>query len=207
MPNKEEIKENISSIWKISILAQKCLNYTFYLHKPETQEELDFLNSSTDFQFIRHLLWRNTVIELSKLFSTSPKRDKYNIFHFIKKLKRDQSYGAFRIDAAKIEDWENRLEKNKELINSVILLRDKVYGHTDNENNKKNLVTPTFEQTEKLLKIVENVIQEIYSTVFDSHASTESPVVNKNPSKIIKILSAEKKLRIDALKELLKNDE
>jgi len=174
------------------------------MHKPDTKAELDFLNHSRDFQFIRHILWRNTVIELSKLFNTSPKRDKYNIFHFIKKLKKDQYFGGFGIDQNKILQWENRLEENRKIIDSVISLRDKVYGHTDNEKAKKGLNTPTFEQTEKLITLVENVIQEIYYSVFDSHALVECPVVAANPSEIISILAAEKKARLDALENLLK---
>ncbi len=204
MPDKKEIKDNISAIWKISILAKKCLKYSFYLHKPDTEAELDFLNYSRDFHFIRHILWRNSVIELSKLFNSSPKRDKYNIFHFLNKLKKDQYFGGFDINQAKIESWEKRLEESNETINSLLLLRDKVYGHTDNESAKSNLDTPTFEQTEKLLLIVENVIQEIYSTVFDSHAEIESAHIFENPSRIVKILASEKKARIDGLNTLMK---
>jgi hypothetical protein len=141
-------------------------------------------------------LWRNTVIELSKLFNSSPKRDKYNIFHFIKKLRKDQYYGGLGVDQKKVDGWENRLEENRETINSIILLRDRVYGHTDNENAKKGLDTPTFEETQRLLEIVENVIYEIYSTVFDSHALIESPTVTENPSKIIKYLRPRTKLEL-----------
>jgi hypothetical protein len=56
MPNKDEIKESIWAIWKISILAKKCLKYSIYLHKPETKDELDYLNYSRDFHFIRHIV-------------------------------------------------------------------------------------------------------------------------------------------------------
>ncbi len=204
MPDKKEIKDNIWKIWKISILARKCLKYSYYLHKPETKEELNFLNKSKDFHFIRHILWRNSVIELSKLFNSSPKRDKYNIFHFLNKLKKDQYFGGFGIDQSKIENWEKQIEESNETIKSILLLRDKVYGHTDSEKSKSNLDTPTFEQTEKLLLIIENVIQEIYSTIFDSHAAIENNHLFENPSKIIKILAAEKKGRIDELNKLVK---
>ncbi|WP_422860972.1 hypothetical protein ACOKFD_09390 [Flagellimonas sp. S174] len=205
MPSKTEIKENILAIWKISILSKKCLKYSYYLHKPDSPEELDYLNNSRDFEFVRHIMWRNAVIELSKLVSGSSKRDKYNIFHFIKKLKKDQYFGGFGIAEEKIKDWENRLEENRETINIVLSLRDKVYGHTDNKKSKENLDTPTFEKTEKLLQIIDNVIQEIYLTVFDSHADIESSHIYENLSGIIKILAAEKKSRRDGLMDLMKN--
>ena len=199
MPEKEEIEKNIFTIWKISILANKCLKYSQYLHKPETDDELDFLNHSREFHFIRHVLWRNTVIELSKLFSFSPKRDKYNIYHFINKFKKDQCFGGFKIEESKIQNWESRLEENKKIISAVLLLRDKVYGHTDNENSRKDLDTPTFEETLKLIEIVETIVQEIYSIVLDSDAIIRNPIVDENPSRIIKILAANRKDRINAL--------
>lgn len=205
MPSKTEIKDNIWVIWRISILAKKCLKYSYYLHKPDTQEELDYLKNSRDFHFIRHIMWRNAVIELCKLFSNSSKRDKYNIFHFIKKLKKDQYFGGFGIDHNKIKVWENKLEENRETITTILLLRDKVYGHTDNKKPKDNLDTPTFEQTEKLLQIIESIIQEIYSTVFETHAEIESSHIYENPSGILKILAAEKKSRIDGRLKLMKN--
>ena len=205
MPSETEIKDNIWAIWKISILAKKCLKYSYYLHKPDSPEELEYLNHSRDFHFIRHIMWRNSVIELSKLFSSSSKRDKFNIFHFIKKLKKDQYFGGFGIAVSKIKNWENRLEENRETITAILSLRDKVYGHTDNEKSKEELDTPTFEQTERLLQIIESVIQEIYSTVFNSHADIESSHIYESPAGIIKILAAEKKSRVDGLIDLMKN--
>lgn len=197
MSKKEEIEKKILTIWKISISANKCLKYSLYLHRPETKVEQDYLNHSYDFHFIRIILWKYTIIELSKLFSTSPKRDKYNIINFIKSLEKDQYFGDFNIEPCKIQNWKNRLKENKEIINIVLLLRDKVYGHTDNENARKDLDTPTFEETKKLIEIVENIVQEIYSTVLDSHALVRNPIVDQVPSRIIKILAADRKDRIN----------
>ncbi|MHA7830858.1 MAG: AbiU2 domain-containing protein [Flagellimonas sp.] len=194
---KEEIKENILAIWKIAILARKSYEYCYYLHKPETSDELEYLNNSREFKFIRHILWRNTVIELSKLFNSSPKRDKYNIFHFIKKLKGDQYFGGFGISQEKINGWEDQLQENDDLIGKILLLRDKVYGHTDGENTIKNLDTPTFSETEELLKIIEDVIKEIYYSIFDSEAMVDTSFVKEGPSNIIKVLSEERKSRLN----------
>mgnify|MGYP004252117291 FL=1 len=49
------------------------------------------------------------------------------------------------------------------------------------------------------------MIKEIYSSVFDSHAMVDSPNLELNPSKIIKILAAERKARVSAIEDLLKN--
>ncbi|GBF19535.1 MULTISPECIES: AbiU2 domain-containing protein [Arenibacter] len=204
MGKKEEIKDIIWEIWKISINAKRFLKYSFYLHKPDTKEEFEYLRMSRDFQFIAHALWRNAVIELSKLFNDSKNRDKFNIFHFIKKLDKNGYFRSFEISQTKIDSWYKQIEESRETIDLITGLRDKVYAHTDGLIDKNGLDTPTFEQTEKLIDIVESVIKEIYSSIFDAHAMMDSPSLELSPSKIIKILAAEKKARISAIEDLLK---
>ena len=201
MNKKEEIKDIIWEIWKISINAKRFLKYSYYLHKPDTEKEQEYLKTSRDFKFIAHALWRNAVIELSKLFNESKNRDKFNIFHFIKKLEKNGHFRGFKIAQTKIDDWYIQIEENRKTIDSITKLRDKVYAHTDGPVEKNGLDTPTFEETEKLILIIESVIKEIYSSIFDSHAMTDSPNLNLNPSKIIKVLAAEKKSRLDVLKK------
>jgi len=204
MPTKKELKENIWLIWKILTLAKECYQYSYYMHKPETPGELEYLKYSQHFQFIRHILWRNTVIELCKLFSKSSGRDKFNIFHFIGKLKKDGHFRSFDVDATKITDWESRLDANKETIEKLLILRDKVYAHTDRMNKNPDDLTPTFEAVKQLIDIVENVIQEIYATVFETHAMMETPLFNRNRFDIVKVLADAKNTRLQPLLDEIK---
>ena len=204
MGKKAEIKDNIWEIWKIAINAKRFLKNSFYLHKPDSKEELEYLKNSRDFHFIGHSLWRLAVIELSKLFNNSKTRDKFNISHFIKKLEKDGYYGVLGIDQSKIDYWRNQITNNHSVIEMIIDLRDKIYAHTDGPEAKSKLDTPTFEQTENLIHIIENVIQEIYSNIFDSYANVESPDIDLNPSGIIKILAADKRARLEKFKKPLK---
>lgn len=206
MSKTEDIKNSIWEIWKISLNAKHFLKYSFYLHKPDTAEELDYLKNSRDFKFIAHSLWRNAVIELSKLFNDSKEVDKFNIFHFIKKLEKNGHFRSFKIDQLKIDDWYNQIDQNRETIDLIVKLRKKVYAHTDSPEAKIGLDTPTFEQTLKLIDIIENVIKEIYSSVFNSEAMIDSSHLELSPSKIIKILAAEKKTRISYRNDILKKD-
>tara|TARA_R110002020_G_scaffold179235_2_gene372378 strand:+ start:1395 stop:2015 length:621 start_codon:yes stop_codon:yes gene_type:complete len=204
MGKKEDVKDIIWEIWEISINAKRFLKYSFYLHKPDTKEELEYLRTSRDFQFIAQALWQNAVIELSKLFSNSKNRDKFNIFHFIKKLEKNGHFSGFEISQNKINNWYTNIEESRETINLIIKLRDKVYAHTDGYLEKKGLDTPTFEQTLKLIDIVESVIEEIHSSIFDTQAMMNSRHLEFNPSKILKILAREREIRISARKGLLK---
>jgi len=131
MTKEEEIKNEIWNIWQISLFAKECFSYSQYLHNPKTKVELEYIRGSKDFQFFRHILWRNTVIELAKLFTDKKDRDRFNIFHFLKKLKVGGQFGKMGIPETQITNWENQIATNSEAINMILTLRDKVYAHTD----------------------------------------------------------------------------
>jgi len=202
MTKKDEIKKEIWQIWQILLLAKECHSYSFYLHKPDTKEEFEYLQHSNNFIFIRHIMWRMTVIELSKLFKESAKSDRYNIFHFISKLKTGGYFGKIGISESVISEWENQINYNSETISKILLLRDKLYSHTDSDKEKYSKNDVSFEKTEKLIKIVESIVQEIYSTVFDSHALIETISFDRKSFKMIKILAEERnKITRDLLEE------
>ncbi len=196
-----EIKNEVWQIWQILLIAKECFQYSLYLHKPSTQEEQNYLRHSQDFGFIRQILWRMSVIELSKLFCDSKDRDRFNIFHFINKLKKGGHFGDMGISKTTIAKWENQIAINKDTITQILTLRDKVYAHTDANGEKYTKGDLTFQQTEKLIQIIENVIQEIYSTVFQTHAIMDTPIFEKERFNIIKILASEQDRRIKELQE------
>lgn len=199
MDKKVEIKNDIWNICQILITAKDSFQYSFYLHKPDTEEEQDYLNHSPDFIFIRHILWRMCIIEFSKLFSNSKDRDRFNILHFIKKLKKTEYFGDMRFSEAIIADWENQIEINKDTISQVLTLRDKVYGHTDPKIENFINIELSFQQTDKLIQIIEMVIQEIYFTVFDAHAIIDTPTFDRKRFNIITILANEKESEMNGL--------
>lgn len=204
---KKELEEEISNIWDILIYAKDCYQYSFYLHKPETLEETDYLNNSQDFKFIRHILWRMTIIEIAKLFSNSKTRDRYNLKHFINKLKKAGHFGDCKINIITIEKWEEQLLINETLIKDILTLRDKIYAHTDPNKEEYTKIEITFEKIGSLLNIVEDVIQDIYLSVFNSGVDFESPFMDNNRTNIVKILATEKMKRIEELTSKYRNKE
>lgn len=197
---KTELKESIWPIWEILTISKDCYEYAFYFHKPETDDESEYLNNSSDFRFIRHMLWRMTIIELSKLFSNSKNRDKFNLNHFINKLKKNQYFGDIGILQEKIENWEKILQDNHKLINNILILRDKIYAHRDPKKDDFKLIDITFQEIEILINLSEEIITEIYSVAFDSHAHITTIYFKKNQFKLIKILAEEKKNRLNRFK-------
>ncbi len=101
------------------------------------------------------------VIELSKLFSNSSKRDRYNLNHFISKLKKSGHFGDMGIAQSSIDKWELALYNNQNHIDNILTLRDKIYAHTDPKKDDYKAIDLSFQDVEALIKIVEGIIKEI----------------------------------------------
>ena len=197
MTKKEEIHKEIWNIWQLQLEVKHCFEYSYYLHKPETIEEENYLKTSQDFRYIRLILWKMAVIELAKLFKET---DRFSIIRFIKKLKKDGYYGDLGVDSDVINNWQKSIEENKSSIETIIKLRDKLYAHTDSAKEKYLYESISFEQTKKLIEIVESVISEIYSVVLDSYADLSSPIFERKRFNIIKILSKAHEDRLEEFK-------
>lgn len=193
---KDEIKQEIWGIWEILILARECFEYSNYLYNPDTKEESEYLSFSQDFDFIRHILWRMTIIEISKLFA---KRDSFNLKHFIAKLKKAGHFSKAGINEATINKWETELFNNETTVTNILTLRNKIYAHSDLKKDDYNTIQITFQEIAKLILIAENVIKEIYLTVFKADTEMTTIVFDKNNFDIIKILADEKRKSIEAL--------
>ena len=193
MTKKELIKNEIWIIWKIYILCKECFNYTYYLHKPDTKEEFKYLARDPDFKFIRHILWRMMIIELSKLLSKSERRDKYNLLNLLTKLGKQGFYGDTSVTKETLSRWQTALESNDELIQEILLLRDKFYAHTDNNSDGSTEITISFREIKDLLLIIEDIIKEIHHQVLNREAMVEDVIFDKEHFDIIKILSADQK--------------
>ena len=83
MTKVEELKKETWRIVEIYLSAKENFNYCHYLHEPDTREEAEYLKVDRDLRFIRHSLWRLSIIELAKLFSDRKSTHKFNLLHFV----------------------------------------------------------------------------------------------------------------------------
>ncbi len=200
MTNKEkEFKDEIETIWDILIYAKDNFEYCHYLYNTETKEEAEYIKHSNDFKFIREMLWRMAVIELAKFYSSS-NNQKFRLKLFISKLKFDGYFGDMGIDPMIIASWESRIRQNKDTIDVLIDLRDKVYAHTDRKGISHPQDSIRFKDVNELLVLAEEIIKEIYLSVFDSEADLDSPLVNTKNINIIKVLAKEKQNLLEKIK-------
>lgn len=200
MTNKEkEFKDEIEKIWDILIYAKDNFEYCHYLYNTETKEEAEYIKHSNDFKFIREMLWRMAVIELAKLYS-SKKNEHFRLDKFINKLKGDQYFGDMGIDKLKIAYWELQISQNKETIDVLIDLRDKLYAHTDRNGISNSKDSIPFRDVNELIVLAKSIIQDIMETVFDTYADFDSPLVDTKNIKIIKVLAKEKQNLLEKIK-------
>lgn len=201
----QELKSETREISEILFLAQESLKVVELLVKKEEDNDRAYTKRMNSFfVYSTSIYWRVIVIELCKLFS-SKENEQYNLRKFISKLKVTGHYGDAGISKESIIDWEGILENEKEVIDNLILQRDKVYAHKD-RNAKLVVNTVTLLKTKELIGMVQKIVREIYSTVFDSSFMVNDPINPPvgNLEYIINILANEKKKREKPLRKLAK---
>ena len=199
MNKTEELEKKIWSITEIFLETKESFNYCKYFYQqPRESEEYKMANSDTHIQFIRFSLWRQTIIGLSKLFSDK-NTDKFKIRDFINRLKSDGYYGDQSLPSNLIIEWEKQIDSHTILISDILVLRDKIYAHTDPNKNEYQNIMVTFSSIESLMNILSNLIIKIHSIVFDSDFDLSLP----SDSERIDLLSdlvAQRKIKIEFYK-------
>lgn len=201
---KQELKKETWEISEILFWAQESLKVVQFITKKEEDDDMAYVKRNAFFVYSTSIYWRVIVIELCKLFS-SKDTEQYNLQKFISKFKKAGHYGDACIALGTIIDWEEMLGKEKDIINNLLLQRDKIYAHKD-RNSKTVANTVTLAKTKELIAVVQKILREIYATVFESSFMVDDPI---NPPAgnlldIINILANEKKLREKPLRELTK---
>ena len=199
MKLKEDLHEEISEIWNILIFIKENYAYSRYLHKPRTQEELEYINGSSDFQYFRHILWRMCIIDLSKLFSNKP-NERFDLKHLLNKLKYSGHYRMLQFDTKFIDKWEGEIELRGHTIKKILKLRDKVYAHSDGKMIADTVVL-NFEEIEPLINLVEDIIRQISSKVFETYTDIDYLYFNEKKFNMVSILAKERENRLNKLFE------
>jgi len=184
---KEEFKKKLSAISHVYIMAQEAYLYTEYFHNPNTKEELDFVVKSNQLRMIMHLMFRTMVNEVSKLFSYS-QNDKYRLMGLVKSLSNDGYYGKLGMSMQYIQAWEQEFIDNKEIIDNILILRNKVYAHTDSSLIDYNEIDIAFKQIKILLGLADDIIKKLYILIFDTGLDSTSPTFDKERFILLKLM-------------------
>ncbi|MBX2933864.1 MAG: hypothetical protein KF825_06440 [Ferruginibacter sp.] len=203
--NKTELKEEVEEISEILFLAQESLKVVRFLIKEEDDDDRAYTKRvNAFFVYTTSIYWRVIVIELCKLFSTRENED-YRLHKFISKLKANGHFGDAGISPGLINQWETDLENEKDVIDNLILQRNKIYAHKD-RNSKAVVNTVTLKKTTELIEVVQKIIREIYFTVFETSFLVNDPINApvQNLEYIVNVLADEKKRREKPWRKLAK---
>lgn len=202
MTNKQELNKELNQVWLILVAAKESFNYCNYMYSPKSENELKYINESKDFRYIRHLLFRVTIIELSKIFRESKGTDRFNIFHLFNKLKPSGHFKSIKFPNRKLVEYEALL-KEDDLISQIINLRDKIYAHTDSNIDKLETSKITFSALENLIQKTERIINEIFEIALDQSILFDSPVFNRQSFDAFEVLSKDREKFLEQEKHQL----
>ncbi len=184
----EQLREKISTITEIYIGVKENFRFCFHLHHFNSELESKYLAIDKHLQFIRHSLWRLTVIELCKLFSAH-KNDKYDIKTLLDNLKPGGHFGKLEFDVVKIQAWGNEVNKKNIVIKNINDLRDKIYAHTDPEREIYRNIDIYFNDVSELLELANQIIQEISIQIKEPLLLFDSPYFESQNFDLVKILA------------------
>ncbi|MGN6341197.1 MAG: hypothetical protein ACTHML_09560 [Ginsengibacter sp.] len=188
---RQELKEKLDKILHVYIFAQETYLYTEYFHNPETQEERELVfhsAHSNDLSTIMHLMFRTLVVETSKLFSRSI-NDKFQLEKLISALSPSGHFRKAGIPITHIESWRKQLLDNNETIENILLIRDKLYAHTDNPLADYNEIDISFKKIKVLLGIAANILYTVFHDLYDTELILDSPGFDRHRFGILKLLA------------------
>lgn len=198
---KDDLEIKLEKILRVYLFAQEAYLYTEYFHNPATKEERDLISNSAHvsaLSMIRHLMFRTLVNEVAKLYSRSS-NDKFRLSSFIDSLSPSGHFGKIGISSAHVENWKQLLLKNEKTIDNILLLRSKLYAHTDNPLVDYSSIDISFKEIRNLLDLADSILKAIYSDVFQTGLITGSPSFDRERFIILKLLAKAEKERVEEI--------
>lgn len=91
---------------------------------------------------------------------------------------------------------------HENLISNIIVLRDKIYAHTDPDKDNYKSIEIYFRQIEDLFELIEIVLSELYLILLNTHLELQTPTFDLQGFDLLKILAAAHHKRIEEIKSL-----
>lgn len=204
---KEELKIKLEKLHHVYTFAKEAYLYTEYFHNPSTKGEFDLITSSAykkNLSIIMHLMFRTLIVEVYKLFSRSP-NDKFRLDKFIDSLSSSGRFRSIGIPQTHIDIWKNLLADNKNTIDNIILLRNKIYAHTENPMTNYNEIDISFKQIKVLLDIADKILKSVYREIFGAGIVTNAVTFDRKRFSLLRLLAKAEKQRLNEIRDKYMN--
>ncbi|MEN5086112.1 hypothetical protein ABE426_06550 [Sphingobacterium faecium] len=195
---KANLKLEVKAISGILLQAKESLKIVEYLVKGNL--ELDVYNrGGNDFwRFTTEIYSDHVLLKLNILFTP---KEHFSIAGLVKNLKTDGLFSGL-IDISIIEQWEQQITKLRSTFKKIKIHRNKRIAHQDRKISKIAKVSFSFIELNTIVLLVQDVVQNIYSEVFESSYRFEtigSPV--ESLEVIMNVLDKERRAELAPLFE------
>jgi hypothetical protein len=141
---------------KCKELSKSCLSFK----NPPNNKAKKILEKWIFFRAVNYCFEQMLIIELCKLVQQNHNTQKYNINKFVNTLSKLHS----------LLEYKDKLP--------ILTIRDKHFTHIENiDRYFKKSIEIDFSQINYLLSIIETILTEIYSAVYDSDLFLDSDII------------------------------
>ncbi|MBB5397309.1 hypothetical protein [Mucilaginibacter sp. AK015] len=183
-------------------LIEETFDYSRYLEYPATEDERLYLSNSHVFDLFKIALWKETCVELAKIFKpkiegnininkTIPPKKSNNELKDFTTLIFQMKSGDFGENAKmteKIQEWEITFAEYKGQIQLLKYYRDKVYAHTDLNRKHSEEIEIQYQDVNSLIVFAKSIIDFLSNEVLEWPINIEVPKFNPEKFDIIKKL-------------------
>ncbi|MDM1536375.1 hypothetical protein [Myroides odoratimimus] len=197
MTYKEQFKIKLENILNIIGMTNEFYNFTYHFHHYKNEDEKDFIYSgphSQQMAFIRYSLFRNTIIELAKLYSESD-NDKYNLNKLLKDCL-DGFSAQLKIPREYLISFKKVLDENNNLIKRIQNVRSNFYAHSKDYRLDVQFDI-SFEEVKFLIQFAEHLLNYIYEFLYDTEIDFNSSLSDR--LSFIPLMVEGEKQRIDSI--------
>ncbi len=203
----EQHKEKLRILlWEmIPILIRIQENYKMYdfsTKRHEKQEENYLLQRNWFFQFSSNNMLDVIILNLSKLYNGT---EDYSLNQLVNKLSKNNEFGQLEIPIDKVRKWKKSIKENKEIIKSIINIRNNFIAHKSKLADKLTVPRVSKANLKQLIETAQNIFISIYDEVYET-SFIPDPIIQPidDLKEIVSALSNSKRKELAPLIELEK---
>lgn len=138
--------------------------------------------------FIEYTFYRNTIIELNNLFSSS-KDEKFSLVKLLKDFSPGNYNAKYNPNQEFINKYIEYIEDNQKVITNIKTLRDKYYAHHDNYKHPAELYVVSHREIDNLLRLADAILEYFYLFLLNASLDTTPPYTYGEPIGLLNLIA------------------
>ena len=187
----DKLKERFEGIVKTLRIVIRCFHIARSLTITEDVQEHQAVMDSRFLRVSRTAYFYIAIVELVKLIEKR-KDDEYNLHKFFENIRSNLRVIDRKPSVKEIDAWQKSLLSiNTESQKKIRSLRDELFAHLDPkamDNNYLEYITPTLDETEKVIITIRDIVFNIGNNVFGEHLVLDNRAEKSNGKDHIKTL-------------------